>query len=246
MNRVITLTKRNFKEILRDPISLVFIFGLPLVMEILFYLLFGSLTSQFEMKYLAPGIVVFSQAFLTLFMGLLISLDRSTSFITRLYVTKTKSYEFIISYALALIPLILLQSVLFFIVGGIFDSSIFKVEMIYAILLSLLTSLLFLGFGILFGSLCNERSVGGVSSIIISAQSILSGMWFPVEGLDNKFLMIMDILPFKNVTVLVQNGLNGFNDIYDDFLRYLIIVIIYIIVIFSLAIFIFKKKMKEK
>ena len=36
------------------------------------------MTSQFEMKYLAPGIVVFSQAFLTLFIGLLISLDKSS------------------------------------------------------------------------------------------------------------------------------------------------------------------------
>ena len=109
VSRIITLTKRNLKEILRDPISLVFIIGLPLVMEVLFYLIFHKYTSQFEMKYLAPGIVVFSQAFLTLFVGLLISLDRTTSFLTRLYVSKTKSYEFIISYAISLIPIVLVQ-----------------------------------------------------------------------------------------------------------------------------------------
>ena len=79
VSRILTLTKRNLKEIIRDPISLIFIIGLPLLMEVLFYLLFGGLTSQFEMKYLAPGIVVFSQAFLTLFIGLLISLDKSSA-----------------------------------------------------------------------------------------------------------------------------------------------------------------------
>ena len=113
INRIWILTKRNFKEIMRDPLSLVFIIALPLVMEILFYILFSKLTPQFEMKFLAPGIVVFSQTFLSLFIGLLISLDKSTSFLTRLYVSKAKSYEFVISYALALIPIVLLQSSLF-------------------------------------------------------------------------------------------------------------------------------------
>ena len=112
MNRILTLTKRNLKEIVRDPLSLVFIILLPLAMEILFYFIFHELTTQFEMKYLAPGIVVFSQSFLTLFIGLLLSIDRNTSFLTRLYVSKAKSHEFIISYALAMLPIVFVQSIL--------------------------------------------------------------------------------------------------------------------------------------
>lgn len=246
ISRIFTLTKRNLKEILRDPISLIFTIGLPLIMEILFYFIFHKLTSQFEMKYLAPGIVVFSQSFLTLFIGLLISLDRSSSFLTRLYVSKAKSHEFIISYALAVIPIVLVQSILFFLIGGIIDPAIFKIEMIYAILLSIITSLLFLGLGILFGSLCNEKSIGGVSSIIISMHSVLSGMWFPTEGLDSGFIKVMNILPFKNTTILVQNTLNGINNIFNDFLKPLIIILTYAILIFLLAIVVFKKKMKTK
>lgn len=124
-SRIITLTRRNIKEILRDPLSLVFMIALPLLMEILFYYLFHGMTNQFEMKYLAPGIVVFSQSFLTLFAGLLIAVDRSSSFLTRLYVSKARPFEFISSYMLAMLPLALVQSVLFFTVGGIIDSSIF-------------------------------------------------------------------------------------------------------------------------
>ena len=245
-SRILILTKRNLKEIVRDPISLIFTIGLPLVMEVLFYIIFHNLTSQFEMQYLAPGIVVFSQAFLTLFMGLLISLDRSTSFLTRLYVTKTKSHEFIISYTLSLLPIVLLQSILFFLIGGIVDLSLFKLEMIFSILMSVFTSTLFLGLGILFGTICNERSVGGIASIVISAQSVLSGMWFPVEGLDSGFVKIMNYLPFKNATILVQNSLNGITDLKTDFLIPLIIVLIYTLIIFTLAIILYKNKMKEK
>ena len=246
LSRINTLTKRNLKEIIRDPLSLIFIIGLPLVMEVLFYYIFHNLTSQFEMKYLAPGIVVFSQTFLTLFIGMLISIDRTTSFSTRLFVSKTKSYEFIISYALALIPIVLVQSILFFLIGGIIEPSLFKIEIILAITLSLITSMLFLGLGILFGSLCNEKSVGGVSSIIISAHSVLSGMWFPVEGLEGGMVKLMNILPFKNATILIQNTINGFSDLMNDFLKPLLIIIIYTVVIFVVAIVVFKNKMKSK
>lgn len=246
VSRIITLTKRNLKEIIRDPLSLSFIIGMPLLMEVFFYLIFHNLTTQFEMRYLAPGIVVFSQAFLTLFIGLLISLDRTTSFLTRLYVSKAKSYEFIISYALAMIPIILIQSCLFFLIGIIFEPTLLKIDILYAILLSLVTSLLFLGLGILFGSICNEKSVGGVCSIVISMHSILSGMWYPVEGLDKTMLDIMDILPFKNATMLVQNTLNGINDYWNDFFKPLVIILVYCVIIFVLAIILFKSKMKSK
>lgn len=246
LSRIYTLTTRNIKEILRDPLSLAFTLGLPLIMEVLFYYIFHNMTSQFSMKYLAPGIVVFSQTFLTLFTGLLIALDRSTSFLTRLYVSRAKSYEFIFSYIISVIPIGIFQSILFFLVGGIIDPSIFSFRIILCILLSSITSLLFIGFGILFGSICNEKSIGGISSIIITSQSVLSGMWFPVEGLSEGFTTLMKVLPFKNATDLLQNTLNGINDLFKDFFLPLIILLAYTIVVIILAIIIFKNKMKAK
>ena len=242
LSRIKTLTGRNIKEIMRDPLSLIFTMALPLVMEILFYSIFHGLTNQFDMKYLAPGIVVFSQAFLTLFTGLLIALDRGSSFLIRLYVSKAKPFEFIFGYALSLLPITLIQSVLFFTVGGILDPSIFGVSMIPAVLMSIFTSLLFIAFGILFGSLCNEKSIGGVSSIIITGQSVLSGMWFPTEGLGGGFIAVMNCLPFKNATLAVQNTLNGEGDILVPAL----ITLGYTVAAFVIAILVFKSKMKAE
>ncbi len=246
LSRIFILTKRNLKEILRDPLSLIFTLGLPLVMEVLFYLLFHKLTAQFAMKYLAPGIVVFSESFLSLFVGLLLAIDRSTSFLTRLYVSKAKSFEFIFGYALAIIPIIFVQSILFFLVGGIIDSSIFSVGMIYAILLSLVTSMFFIGVGLLLGSACNEKSIGGVASIVIAGQSILSGMWFPIEGLNSGVIKAMEILPFRNATILIQNVFNGLGNTFNDFIKPLLIVLGYSSLVFVLAIILFKNKMKSK
>ncbi len=246
LSRIITITNRNLKEIIRDPLSLTFTLALPLFMEILFYLIFHDLTEQFQMKYLAPGIVVFSQAFLTLFTGLLLATDKNTSFLTRLYVSKAKSYEFIFAYALAVLPITLVQSILFFLIGGIFDTSLFGFGMVIAIVLSVVTSLFFIGMGILFGSICNEKSIGGVSSIVIVGQSVLSGMWFPIEGLNEGMITFMKILPFKNATMLIQNMIIGVNDSFNDFVLPLLIVLGYAVLVFVVAIVVFKNKMKEK
>ena len=220
--------------------------AMPLVMQVLFYLIFHGLTDQFEMKYLAPGIVVFAEAFLSLFAGLLISVDRTTSFLTRLCVSPAKPYEFIFGYTLALAPISLVQSVIFFAVGGLIGSSILGIGVLLGILLSLVTSLLFIGFGILFGSLCSEKSVGGIASIVIAGQSVLSGMWFPTEGMPEGFLTVMRLLPFKNATDLIKNATLGVTDVNSELLLPLLVVLIYTAVVFTLAILVFKSKMKNR
>ena len=196
LSRIYARSKRNATEIVRDPLSLIFMLGMPLGMELLFYAIFHGASAQFEMRYLAPGIVVFSQSFLTLFSGLLISLDRSNSFLTRLYVSKAKASEFILGYAFALLPFVLEQSLLFFLVGGAIDPSLFSLGMLWGILLSSPTSFCFIGMGLLLGSVCGEKSIGGVASVLIAGQSMLSGMWFPPDKLSEGFLTAMRVLPF--------------------------------------------------
>ncbi len=246
LSRVMTITGRNMKEILRDPLSLIFMLALPLFMEILFYFIFHKLTPQFEMKYLVPGIVVFAQAFLTLFTGLLIAFDRSTAFLTRLYVSPAHPWEFIAGYTLSLLPSVFVQSALFFVIGGIIDPSIFGVKMILCVLLAPVISLFFIGCGILFGSLCNEKSIGGVSSVIIVCQSVLSGMWFPLDGMSGGFVTFMKCLPFKNATDLMQNVLNGISDPFGDFWKPLLIVFSYAAAAYIAAVLSFRSRMKAQ
>lgn len=52
--RIFVFSKRCLKEILRDSTSLIFLFVLPIGMLVLFYFVFHSYTSQFDIKYLAP------------------------------------------------------------------------------------------------------------------------------------------------------------------------------------------------
>ena len=96
----------------------------------------------------------------------------------------------------------------------------------------------------MFGSICNEKSIGGVSSIIICGQSVLSGMWFPVDTLSGGIKKVMEALPFRNAHLLIQNAELGIENAFNDFILPLIIVLAYTVVAFTFATVIFKKNMK--
>lgn len=247
LRRINALTKRNFIQMIRDPLPLIFMIGLPLILLILFYLLFHSMTSQFKMSAMAPSMVAFGQAFIALFISIAISLDRSTSFLTRLFTTPMKAYEYILSYFLSYIAIGIIQAILILVVGGIFEPSLFSYHMILGIISSLPLILFYISIGILLGTLCNEKIVGGINSIVIMGQSLLSGMWFPLEGLDKGFILVMNCLPFRSASSLISNVVNYNSTIkIFDIWHPLVVLIIYLIMISTISVVVFKRKMSIK
>ncbi|MBR2056613.1 MAG: ABC transporter permease, partial [Clostridia bacterium] len=53
----------------------------------------------------APGIAVFGLSFMTLFSATLVSKDRESSFLQRLYTAPIKPANFILGYMLPLLPI---------------------------------------------------------------------------------------------------------------------------------------------
>ena len=111
--RLITFAIRNTKEILRDPISLGFGLGFPLVLLFLLSALQANIpVSLFEIDTLAPGITVFGLSFMTLFSATLIAKDRESAFLQRLYATPLRSSDFILGYMLPILPIAVGQSII--------------------------------------------------------------------------------------------------------------------------------------
>lgn len=252
MTRTLVFAKRNFKELIRDPLALVFNVAMPLIMLICFSM-FDAIapeTDQFSIAVLAPGIVMFAYSFLTLFCGLNVAMDRTSSFLTRLFSSPMTGFDFIMGYCISCMPIALGESVLFFLVALILDFSVLGIGMLWAILILIPLSWFYLGAGLLFGTICSDKSVGGISSVIISAASILSGMWFPsqVFEISKTFDVITRALPFRNAVDIVKIFFaNDFAnvDFANDVLIPLIIVMAYTVVVFVLAILLFNKKMKS-
>ena len=142
VKRVEVFAKRCLKEILRDRLSLIFLFLFPIILLVLFYSIFHSFISQFEIIYLAPSMISFSHVFLSLFVAIIIANDKESLFITRLYTTPLKSYEFILGYFLSVIPIGLIQTCIILIISVILNPNFFS----WNILLCIPFSIVSIGF----------------------------------------------------------------------------------------------------
>lgn len=241
MKRIFIFSKRCFKETLRDPLSLVFLFAVPVTMLILFYFAFHKLTPQFEIGNISPAMCGFAVSFLGLFTGLIIAEDRTSTFLTRLYTTPVKSYEFIFGYLFSMLPFSVIQSVILLGVACLLDVSFFSAGIFLAVIFNVIISVLFISFGILLGSLCSNKSVGGASSIIIMGQSMLSGMWFPLNDMSKTFVNFLNVLPFKNCSdIMIKICANDFS-----VLRELLIIMGYTLVVLVIAVIAYRTKMKK-
>lgn len=87
--RILNFAKRNFKELIRDPLSLIFAIILPLFLLFIFQQ-FDIPNESYKLENFTAGIIVFGFSFITLFTAMLISKDRTTSLLIRLGISPMK------------------------------------------------------------------------------------------------------------------------------------------------------------
>ena len=103
------------KEIIRDPLTMGFGLGFPIILILLFSIINKSIPPEagntlFEINNLTPGMIVFGFSFISLFSATLISKDRTSSYLLRLYASPLKSKDFILGYSIPLLFIGLAQS----------------------------------------------------------------------------------------------------------------------------------------
>lgn len=233
---------RNQKELLRDPLSLLFGIGLPVVL-----LLIGATIQKnapiplFEMNSYLPGISLLSLSFISLFSGMLIARDRSTSFLTRLFASPLTAKDYIAGYMLPLLPLALIQSIACFAVA-----SALGLRLQSGVLLALVTlipaALLFIGIGLLLGCLFTDKQVGGIGSIIIQLVAFSSGIWFDLHLIGGVWERIAYALPFAHALEATRAAINGQYAVIAPHLWW---TLIYALAICALAAQVFRRKMQR-
>ena len=237
--RILNFAKRNFKEIIRDPLSIIFSVLLPLFLLFIFKQI-NIPNESYELHNFTPGIVVFGFSFITLFTAMLVSKDRTSSLLIRLGVSPMKPIEYILGYMLSIIPLILIQNVLFFILAIALGLS-FSINIIWAILISIVVAILFIAIGIILGSLFSEKASSGISSIVVQLVCFTSGMYFPRELLGDVFSRICEYLPFESCVTIIKGVMNA--NLESITIRNIIVFSIYTILALIISILIFKEKM---
>lgn len=241
--RVLTFSGRTAKEILRDPINFFFGLGFPLI-------LIGLLTAIqanvpvpiFELAHLTPGVTVFGLSFMTLFSALLISKDRESAFLQRLYTTPLRASDFIFGYTLPLLPMALAQSVICYMAAVLLGLE-FKITVLLALLFILPIALFFIALGLICGSVFTSRQVGGICGALLTNLSAwLSGIWFDVDLVGGVFEKIANVLPFIHAVELERAAFNGS---YADMFPHLWWVLGYTVITVAGAILLFLRQMKK-
>lgn len=241
--RMLTFANRTFKEIIRDPLTVAFGLGFPLVVLLLLTAIQANVpVALFELDKLTPGICVFGLSFVSLFSAMLISKDRETSLQRRLFTTPLTAADFLLGYSLPMLPISVLQSVICYVAALILGLKP-TVGILWALLFLLPAALLYIAIGLLCGSLLTDKQVGGIcGALLTNLTAWLSGVWFDVSLMGKVFKKIADALPFIHAVELERAALAG--DI-SAAVHELPIVLGYAVILSAVGIAIFTKKMKE-
>ena len=242
--RMLTFSKRCAKEILRDPLNLMFGLGFPIVLLLLLSAIQANVPVKlFEIENLTPGIAVFGLSFLTLFSATLIAKDRESSLLQRLYTTPLKSSDYILGYMLPIIPIAIAQSVMCYLIAIALGLPI-TINIVYAILMIVPIAVFYVALGLLCGSVFNVKQVGGICGALLTNLSAwLSGVWFDLELVGDTFGKIANILPFVHAVELERAMIKGN---FSESLPHIYPVLGYTIVIMIGAILLFLRQAKKQ
>ncbi len=241
--KMLTFAYRNTKEILRDPLNLGFGLGFPLVLLFLLSAIQASIpVSLFEIEHLTPGICVFGLSFMSLFSAVVISKDRSSALLSRLYTSPMNPWDFIFGYTLPILPIAVGQSAICYLAAlclGLTPS----VNILTALLFILPASLLYVGLGLLFGSVLSDKQVGGIcGGLLTNLSAWLSGTWFDLELVGGTFKKIAYALPFVHAVDMERAALAG------DFVAafpHLLWMLGYAALVIAMAVLLFLRQMKK-
>ena len=242
--RMLTFANRNAKEILRDPLTLFFGLGFPLVLILLLSAIQANIPVElFEIESLTPGITVFGLAFMTLFSATIIAKDRGGSLLLRLYTTPLTPTDFILGYTLPIIPIAVAQGIICYIVAFFLGLDL-TINVLYAVILMIPISILYIALGLLCGSVLSDKQVGGICGALLTNLSAwLSGIWFDLNLVGGTFKKIAYALPFVHAVDMERAVLAGdFAGIFP----HLWWVLGYAVVLLILAVLLFLRQMKKQ
>lgn len=239
--KALTFAQRNRKEILRDPMTLLFGMVLPVLMLWLFSMMAENMPFDlFTLEKLAPAIIVFSFSFITLFTGMLIGRDKSSSFLMRIFASPMAATDYLIGYALPLLPVALIQ------MSACYGAALllgmpFTYDAIPAFGLLVIISFLYIAFGLFFGTFFTDRQVGAIFAIFVNVTTWFSGTWFGLDMIGGTFETVAYLLPFAHAVDAVRAAFAGN---YSEVFIPMLWVIAYTVVIFGVAVWGFRKRMR--
>ena len=155
-----------------------------------------------------PGIAVYGFMILISTAAGLIAGDREKGFLSRMFTTPARPWDFILGYALPFIPVLIVSALVYLGVGMGLGLTIVG-NLGYVFLVFFLIGLCAIGIGMIVGSLVKSESQTAISWIFIVPVAMISGAWFTVDRMPSAVKSIAGALPFIHAIDASRAVLNG-------------------------------------
>lgn len=214
--RSMALAERNFKVMWRDRLSLAVNVALPVVLLLVLQAL-EEVDDFFAPSSLAPGVVLFGFAMLTMTSAMSLAQDRETSLFSRLLTTPLRSDDFVLAYSLPYLAVAAIQAVTVFAIAALFGLGV-EGNPVWVAVTLLVMATLYVGLGMLIGATVPYKAVTGPWTLLLLL-TIFGGTWVNLDDIGGVFERVAAVFPFAHAMDAMRGVLldgAGLGDISGD------------------------------
>lgn len=150
--------------------------------------------------------------------------------------------DFILGYAMPLLPLSVFQSALFLAAAVILGLEP-GWHLLSALLVMIPAALFYIAFGLLLGATLKQKQIGALFSMFVTVSTWFSGMWFDLDLIGNWMEILGKCLPFWYAVDAGRAVLNGST---AGLVTDILMLLAWAVTLFILAAVFFKKRLRGK
>jgi ABC-2 type transport system permease protein len=216
MTRSIALAGRNYKEMTRDWMSLGVNVALPIALLLVLQAL-ESVDDFFAPASLAPGVVLFGYAMLTMTSAMSLAQDRESSLFARLLTTPMRANEFVVAYSLPYLAIAAIQALIVYAIAVPLGAGT-EGDAIWIVVVLALMAVLYVGLGMLIGATVPYKAVTGPWMAVLLL-TIFGGTWVNLADIGGVFESVAAWFPFAHALDAIRGVAlegAGWGDIAGD------------------------------
>jgi ABC-2 type transport system permease protein len=200
----------------RDSLSLGVNVALPIALLLVLQALEG-VDEFFAPASLAPGVVLFGYAMLTMTSAMSLAQDRESSLFARLLTTPVRANEFVVAYSVPYLAIAAIQALLVYAVAVPLGAGTEGSPLWLVVVLALM-AVLYVGLGMLIGATVPYKAVTGPWMVVLLL-TIFGGTWVNLAEIGGVFESVAAWFPFAHaldaMRAVALDGA-GWSDIAGD------------------------------
>ncbi len=194
------LATRNLKTVARDPLSLGLAIALPVGLLLVLVAVGNAIgeadAPSLSVTLLTPGIALFGFVMLMFNSAMVLSRDRESSLLSRLFTAPVAAGDFIAAYSLPYLPVALVQVVVLFVIGAFFGLQIAGNLGLVILVLGLM-AVFYIALGMIFGTMLTINQVSAAYTAVLLL-TIFGGAWLDLGAIGGAFEAVANLFPFAH------------------------------------------------